>query len=226
MNPNAPAKDVCMPMEGEGPKPFAAFVTFLAQGDTRCYASVSKALGVSQALIARWGSKWRWQERLNAWNAQMIDMQRQQMQIVAASRAVDWAKRAGELREKEWEITQKALALVSKLMDRLLKRMRGRATIQDTARLLEIASKVGRLSTGLATERGELSGVDGEPIKVDLEIALKKVYGASDPSNHSVIPLLPENSSEGQLRVNAGQSGTGCETVTIPEKATGEIEGS
>ena len=51
------------------------------------------------------------------------------------------------------------------------------ATLGDVARLLDLASKLGRLSTGLATDKTELTGPDNGPIRVEFEEMLKKVYG-------------------------------------------------
>jgi hypothetical protein len=52
------------------------------------------------------------------------------------------------------------------------------ANLADIARMLEVASKLGRLASGLATDKTEITGEDGGPIRLELEAALKKVYGA------------------------------------------------
>ena len=51
------------------------------------------------------------------------------------------------------------------------------ATLGDVARALELASKLGRLASGLATDKTEVTGEDGGPIRVEFEAALRKVYG-------------------------------------------------
>ena len=45
------------------------------------------------------------------------------------------------------------------------------------ARILELASKLGRLASGLATDKTEVTGEDGGPIRVELAAALNKIYG-------------------------------------------------
>ena len=51
------------------------------------------------------------------------------------------------------------------------------ANLADIARMLEVASKLGRLASGLATDKTEVSGEDGGPIRVELAAALNKIYG-------------------------------------------------
>jgi hypothetical protein len=55
------------------------------------------------------------------------------------------------------------------------------ANLADISRMLEVASKLGRLASGLATDKTEITGEDGGAIRVELEAALKKVYGQALP---------------------------------------------
>ena len=54
-------------------------------------------------------------------------------------------------------------------------------TLEGIARLLELASKLGRLSCGMATDKTEVTGEDGGPIQVEFKAALKKIYGQPLP---------------------------------------------
>ena len=40
-----------------------------------------------------------------------------------------------------------------------------------------MASKLGRLSAGMATDKTEVTGPDNGPIRVEFEAMLKKIYG-------------------------------------------------
>jgi hypothetical protein len=53
--------------------------------------------------------------------------------------------------------------------------------LADIARILEVASKLGRMASGLATETVEDTGADGGPIRVELTAALNKIYGEPLP---------------------------------------------
>lgn len=64
------------------------------------------------------------------------------------------------------------------------------ATLADIARILEVASKLGRLSSGLATENVEHSGKVDVNFRLDVEAAIKKVYG-------EVIDVAPMEKGEG-----------------------------
>jgi hypothetical protein len=60
------------------------------------------------------------------------------------------------------------------------------ANLSDIARIVEVASKMGRLASGMATDKTEVTGDDGGAIKVEFALALKKVYGvAAPPANES-----------------------------------------
>ncbi len=51
------------------------------------------------------------------------------------------------------------------------------ATLGDIARMFAEGSRLGRLASGLATDKTEVTGEDGGAIRVEFEAALKKVYG-------------------------------------------------
>ena len=61
------------------------------------------------------------------------------------------------------------------------------ANLADIARMLEIASKLGRLATGLGTE-GERRGGDDLPgLRVEVTVALEKIY--SEPLPGEVVEV-------------------------------------
>ena len=62
-----------------------------------------------------------------------------------------------------------------------VEREKAYANLADIARMVEVASKMGRLASGMATDRTEVSGEDGGAIKVEFALALKKVYGQAEP---------------------------------------------
>ena len=58
-----------------------------------------------------------------------------------------------------------------------MEREKAWANLSDIARILEVASKMGRLAAGLATDRTEVSGELDVKVDLEFEAALKKVYG-------------------------------------------------
>jgi len=200
---------VCEPLPGETPKAFAAFTCYLGLGEARSVRGVARKLHKSDTVIGLWSRKYGWQRRLLAWNQKILDGQRAEAEIIAREGVADWSKRQRELRNREWEIANKALTLCSRLVEKLLAQKRRKATVHDLSRLLEAASKIGRLSAGLATDRGELTGPDGGAIQVDLTLALKKVYGDAGlldggPGDSDAVAVAK--------RANAGVSFLECPT--------------
>ena len=55
------------------------------------------------------------------------------------------------------------------------------ANLADIARMLEIASKLGRLATGLGTDGERRKGDDLPAVRVEVTVALEKIYGKPLP---------------------------------------------
>ena len=133
-------------------------------------------MGKSGALIERWSRKYDWAGRVQAHGMHLAAVERQATEAMARCKALDWVKRQQDLREEEWAIHDECIRAGREALKRFYERGRG-ATLGDIARMLELASKLGRLASGLATDRTEVTGEDGGPVRVEFEAALKKVYG-------------------------------------------------
>src|SRR6185369_123033 len=77
--------------------------------------------------------------------------------------------------------------------------------------MLDVASKVGRLAVGLATEHSEVTGAEGGAIQIEFNAALKKVYGN----------LIDLPASE--LRVVAGNLSEAGTESRLPFRSNGEL---
>ena len=65
------------------------------------------------------------------------------------------------------------------------------ANLADIARMLEIASKLGRLATGLG-DGEHRNGNDLPAMRVEVTVALEKIYGvAAPPANGEPAPNSP-----------------------------------
>jgi len=159
----------------ESAKAFSAFSAYLNMGPERSTQAVAKALAKSEQLVRRWSARWNWVERVQAQGAYIAA-------VVARGKAVEWAKRQQELREREWEMHERCIAAAKRGLDAYMSREKVYANLSDIARMLEVASKLGRLSSGLATDKTEVTGEDGGPIRLELEAALKKVYEQVEPA--------------------------------------------
>lgn len=88
-----------------------------------------------------------------------------------------WGARGEQLREQEWDVAQKLIRTATILLERLRKRPNHEATLAEITRMLDVASRLGRLATNLQTDKTETTGHVDVSFRVELEAALKKVYG-------------------------------------------------
>jgi hypothetical protein len=87
-----------------------------------------------------------------------------------------WRDRSQELREAEWKAHKECLQAA----EYALKTMRGqKCSVSDVAKLLDLASKLGRLATGMATESVEhaWSQYYDPRFLAQIEAELDKVFG-------------------------------------------------
>jgi hypothetical protein len=105
-----------------------------------------------------------------------------------------------------------AIAAAKKGLAAYMDREKVYANLADIARMLEIASKLGRLATGLGTE-GERRGGDDLPgLRVEVTVALEKIYGEqAEPA--------PTEGKILDVEVVGETPATTRETRVLPEKS-------
>ena len=72
------------------------------------------------------------------------------------------------------------------------------ANLADIARMLEIASKLGRLATGLGTDGDRRKDNDLPRVRVDVMVALEKIYGEV-PAPPTVVDVETVENSRSQI---------------------------
>ena len=187
----------------ESAKAFAAFSLYLSMGPERSLAAVARKLHKSVTILGRWSAKFGWPDRAAAHAAHLAMVEREAVEAVARSKAAEWEKRETQLRETEWAMHERAIAAAKRGLDAYMEKEKVYANLADIARMLEIASKLGRLATGLDKSNGETSD---EPLtmRVEVTVALEKIYGeplpgevAAPPAIVDVetVPALPEKTT-------------------------------
>ena len=161
----------------ESPKAFAAFSVYLNLGPERSLEAVRVKCGKSSRLIQRWSSRWKWTERVRAYADRLGVVEREVTEALARGKGAEWLKRQQTLRESEWELHEKCIAAAKRGLAAFMEREKVYANLADIARMLEVASKLGRLASGMATDKTEVTGEDGGPIRLELNAALNKIYG-------------------------------------------------
>ena len=164
----------------ESAKAFAAFSLYLSLGPERSTREVGKQLGKSEGLIERWAAKFDWRSRVAAHATHLAIVEREAIDVAARSKAAEWQTREQKLRETEWAMHERAIEAAKRGLDAYMAREKVYANLADIARMLEIASKLGRLATGLGD--GERRNGDDLPtVRVEVTVALEKIYGAEVP---------------------------------------------
>ena len=181
----------------ESAKAFAAFSLYLNLGAERSTREVGKQLGKSEGLLERWAAKFGWAERVAAHAAHLAVVEREAVEAVVRGKAAIWEQRETHLRETEWAMHESAIAAAKRGLDEYLKKDKVHANLADIARMLEIASKLGRLATGLGTDGERRKGDDLPSVRIEVSVALQKIYGEPLPGevvDVQVVPALPEAS--------------------------------
>jgi hypothetical protein len=184
----------------ESAKAFAAFSLYLSMGPKRSLAAVAQTLHKSVTIFGRWSAKFGWQERVAAHAAHLALVEREAIEASARSKAAEWEKRETQLRETEWAMHERAIAAAKRGLDAYMEKDKVYANLADIARMLEIASKLGRLATGLDKSNGETADVP-QTLRVEVTVALEKIYGQAEPAptggivDVQTVPVLPEKTA-------------------------------
>ena len=172
----------------ESAKAFAAFCLYLSLGPERSLVAVADKLGKNTSLMERWSKKFDWPARVLAHGGHLAMVERQAIEAAARSKAAEWEAREQALRETEWEMHEQAIAAAKKGLKAYMDREKVYANLADIARMLEIASKLGRLATGLGDGEGRKDG-DAPTLRVEVTVALEKIYGVAAPPAYEPAPV-------------------------------------
>ena len=159
---------------GETPRAFGAFLAFFQLGHGRSLRAVARALGENPATVKNWSSKYRWSDRLHAFNSGLLQAQAQTEAARHLQQAADWARRTREFREQEWAAGQKLLAAVLCFLENFGDREVQNMTLAQVSRALQISALISRQAL-----RGSLVPDEParSPLHAELGAALKKAYG-------------------------------------------------
>jgi hypothetical protein len=215
----------------ESNKAFAAFSLYLSLGAERGLREVARKLDKSLTVVGKWSSKFDWPARVAAYDAHLAVVEREAIEATVRGRAAIWESREQALKETEWAMHERAIAAAKRGLDAYMEREKVYANLADIARMLEIASKLGRLATGLGTDGDRRKGDDLPAVRVEVTVALEKIYG--EPLPGEVVDVVEvkdrTDATEGtngqaQNRVLTAQTGSpGAQTGGLPAQ-TGETK--
>jgi len=182
--------------ERESNRAFAAFKTYLDLGPERSLVAVADKLGKHRTQVERWSKKFDWPARVQAHTAHLTEVERKAAEVVAAQSGTDWGKRQEVHREDEWQARTELLTLAREAIARWKKAEHRCGTLEGIARLLDLASKLGRVSSGLALEPADKPADEDAAFMIQIEVALEKVYGKPAESAVPVVEVEPVKPAE------------------------------
>src|SRR5258708_2446203 len=131
----------------ESAKAFAAFSLYLDLGAERSLEVVRVKCGKCARLIQRWSSRWNWGERVRAYEENMAAIERQATEALTREKAGLRLKRQDEQLEEEWRNRNEAVELARAAIARWKANDKRCGSLEGIARLLDLASKLGRLAS-------------------------------------------------------------------------------
>jgi len=167
------------PAPNESHKAFETFLCYFDIGQNRSFAKVAKLTGVNLNSVKMWAHRFDWRERVRAYNTELLRARLAVETDARRNQAELRAQRALQFQDAEWKAAEKLLRAAQNALDILIHTTPEKLSLADVARALEIASKLGRLATGLATEQIAHGGEVNVNLQLEIESAIKKVYGST-----------------------------------------------
>jgi hypothetical protein len=162
----------------ETPKAAKAFEEYCAMED-RSLRKLEDKTGTKLSQLGVWSREHNWQERIKVYDAEQVEKER-----------VERQKAIQKMNQRHAMIgtTQQAKAIQQ--IEELIaaKKFGSQATVQ----LLKLATDLERLARGAATERSEVTGKDGGPIKVE-----NRDYSKFTNEELAILEQLAQKASDG-----------------------------
>jgi len=180
------------PSANESAKAFESFLCYFDIGQNRSFAKVVKLTGVHLNSVKQWAHRYGWCGRIRAYNTHLLRTRLAVETDARRNQAELRAQRALLFQDAEWKAAEKLLRASQNVLDLLVNTPPEKLSLSDVARALDIASKIGRLATGLATEQIAHGGEVNVNLQLEIETAIKKVYGPVvdvSPAAPDVSPL-------------------------------------
>ena len=184
----------------ESDKAFAAFKVYLELGPQRSLAVAAKKLGKSKNMLEQWSRKFDWVARVQAYNAQLAQREREAIESLAVAKAVEWERLQEPVKREAWEEATKTIEMVRKAREKWMKEGRLPGW-EGMARMLELAFKLKQFATGMPSEVKQVETHVTGQIDVEWEVAIRKAYGGKAET------LKPETLKDAVIDVEeVGQS--------------------
>ena len=122
--------------DGETSKQFEAFVVYRDMGEERSLVKVAERLSKSAQLMSRWSSANNWVERVAAWDGEQDRILR-----------LEQIKDIKRMRKRHADMATSMITAAAKGLKKIMEKPEEMKP-NDVARLVEVASKLERISRG------------------------------------------------------------------------------
>ena len=130
--------------QGESAQAFEAFSAYLELGPDRSIRAVGQKLDKSRQQIGKWSSRWRWQERIRAYDNELL---RQEFETEK--------KAAKEMRERQISLS---VLLQKKAFDALKALDTSELTPQEILRFISEGAKLEAANRAVSTQQAAEAG--------------------------------------------------------------------
>lgn len=112
-------------------------------------------------------------------------------------------RRDGKHASSKWAMHERAIAAAKRGLDVYMECEKVCANLADMARMLAIASKLRRLATGLGTDGERRKGDDLPAMRVQVTVAMEKIYGEPLPGEVVDVQEVPRARYQVEIRANS-----------------------
>ncbi len=168
---------------GEAPADFTAFVTYLRLKGRRSHRPVATQTGRSLAAIRRLSAQFNWLARVAAFEARLADASQDALDLLVRATSSRTTADYERLRVAEFQLAQRVLQESRRWLQLASDPRRRDVSLGQVCRVIELASKLGRLAAGMPTgdeprRRPRKEDAPGYWTGPSAEEALKKIYGS------------------------------------------------
>ncbi len=203
------------PLPGETPRAFSAFITYVRLGHASSHQAVADKLAETLNTIKKWASKYDWTDRLQAFNAGLLDQHARDLAALHCRQTADWAGRLGRFREQEWDAAQKLNAAATCFLETFGDEDLRKMTIAQVARTLRISSALGR-SALAGAELPQPAQAELSPVQQQLMDAVQRIYGQATPTPSSAQQLDASQPSTLNSQLSPEPSTLNSQLSTLP----------
>jgi hypothetical protein len=173
----------------EPPVDYSLFAAWLQLPAPRRLRKAASALGCSLHRLRRLSTRHNWKTRAAAFDQYRASTSSRALDQFLRDETRDWKERVERFRIEEWLLHEEMIQAAFEALHQLRKRP-GLPSLGDLLKIIELASRLGRLACGMPLDPAAEAKPDPPSGYPDAEAALLKIYGPDDSSKPAPEKLL------------------------------------